>query len=310
MANTKHALWVEKYRPQSVDDYIFHDPQHKSQVMRMIADQSIPHILLSGVQGSGKTTLAQILIREMKLDESDVLTINASDERGIDTFRNSIKEFSLSMALGRFKIIHLEEADMLTPPAQSALKRFMEEYSDYVRFILTCNHVSRIIAPIRSRSQEFFFRASDKLDIAEYLIKVLATEGVKFDLNLLDRYIAHGYPDIRKMLHLLQQNTNRGVLQEPDLGGEAGDYKFKLLGQIETDDWRAARELVCATVTDEEWESVYQFLYQNIDKSPKFSKRDKWEEGILLIAEHLDKHKGISDPEINATALFIRLGQV
>jgi DNA polymerase III delta prime subunit len=308
--NNNHLLWVEKYRPQSVTDYIFHDAQQKAAVMRMINDKSIPQLLLSGVQGSGKTTLAQILIRSMELDDTDVLTINASDERGIDTFRNQIKNFAMSMAMGRFKIVHLEEADMLTPQAQAALKRFMEETSEFVRFILTCNHVNKIIAPIRSRCQEFFFRAADSNDIAEYLIRILATEGVKFDLDLLDKYLAYGYPDVRKMVNLLQQNTVDKELQAPTLSGETGDYKFKLIDLIESNKWVEARKLVCSSVTSDEWESVYRFLYENISRAPKFSNNEKWEEAILAIAEHLYKNTIVADPEINAAALFIRLGQL
>lgn len=310
MQNNKHLLWVEKYRPQVVDDYIFHDANQKSAVMRMISDKSIPQLLLSGVQGSGKTTLAQILIRAMELDDTDVLTVNASDERGIDTFRNTIKNFSMSMSMGRFKIVHLEEADMLTPQAQAALKRFMEETSEFVRFILTCNHVSKVIAPIRSRCQEFFFRAADKDDIAEYLIRILAQENVKFDLDLLDKYLAYGYPDVRKMVNLLQQNTVDGQLQQPVLSGETGDYKFKLIELLEANKWIEARKLVCANVTSDEWEGVYRFLYENLQRSPKFAVKEKWEEAIVVIAEHLYKHTIVADPEINAAAMFIRLGQL
>lgn len=308
--NLKHTLWCEKYRPKIVDDYVFHDASQRAAVMRMINDKSIPQLLLSGVQGSGKTTLAQILIRAMELDETDVLTINASDERGIDTFRNTVKNFSMSMAMGRFKVIHLEEADMLTPQAQAALKQFMEETSEYVRFILTCNHVNKIITPIRSRCQEFFFRAADPNDIAEYLINILASERVKFDLTLLDKYLTFGYPDVRKIVNLLQQNTVNSELQQPTLVGETGDYKFKLIELLETNKWVEARKLVCATVTSDDWENVYRFLYENISRSPKFSSKEKWEEAIIVIAEHLYKHTIVADPEINAAAMFIRLGQL
>lgn len=308
--NEKHMLWVEKYRPQVVDEYIFHDAQQKAAVMRMIADKSIPHLLLSGVQGSGKTTLAQILIRAMDLDTTDVLTINASDERGIDTFRNTIKNFALSMAMGRFKIIHLEEADQLTPAAQMALKSFMEQVSDHVRFILTCNTVSKIIPPISSRCQEYHFRAANRDDIAEYLVMILATEGIKFSLDLVDRYITYAYPDVRKIVNTMQGNVTGGVLQEPVLTGTTGDWRFKLIDALEANKWIDARTLVCASVTSDEWEGVYRYLYENISRSPKFSQRDKWEEAIIVIAEHLYKHTIVADPEINAAAMFIRLSQL
>lgn len=310
MTINKHLLWCEKYRPKTIDQYIFHDKQHESAVRQMIADQSIPQLLLAGVQGSGKTTLAQILIRAMNLDPSDVITINASDERGIDTFRNTIKNFSLSMAMGRFKIIHLEEADQLTPQAQAALKRFMEETSEYVRFILTCNHVNKIIAPIRSRCQEFNFKAADKNDITLYAVEILASESVKFDLDTVDKIVALGYPDVRKIVNMLQQNVSNGQLSLPISAAETGDYKLQLLDLISQDAWTEARKLLCATVTNDEWESVYRFLYENIHRSPKFSNKQKWEEAIVAIADHLYKHALVADPEINAAALIIVLQNI
>lgn len=310
-SNNKHALWIEKYRPQTVEQYIFHDQHLKSAVYRMIADRSIPHLLLSGTAGSGKTTLAQILIRSIGIDETDVLTINASDEKGIDVFRDKVKTFSTSMAMGTFKIIHLEEADMLTPAAQNALKMFMEEMNEQVRFILTCNTVSKIIVPLRSRCQEFFFKAADSNDVTEAMVTILASERVKFDLDLLDKYVTYGYPDIRKTINMLQQNTVEGELLPPLVSGnEVGDYKFKLIGVLEANKWVEARKLICANVSDGEWESVYRFLYENINRAPKFQDTEKWEEAIIVIAEHLYKHTISADSEINAAAMFIRLGQL
>lgn len=305
-----HKLWVEAYRPQSVDQYIFHDAQQRAAVMRMINDQSIPHLLFSGVQGSGKTTLARILIKAMDTDTSDFLIINASDERGIDTFRDKIKSFATTMPVGTFKIVLLEEADNLTPDAQQALRRFMEEYADVVRFILTCNYENKVIPPIKSRCQHFHFKAADKNDVAEYLINILAQEKVGFDLNLLDKYIAYGYPDVRKIVNTLQQNTVDGKLQAPKFEGTDGDYKFKLIDLVERDKWLDARKLVCGNVTSDQWEDVYRFLYENISRAPKFQQKDKWEEAIIVIAEHLYKHSIVADPEINAAAMFIRLGQL
>lgn len=310
MYNDKHLLWFEKYRPRVIDEYVFHDAQQRASIMRMINDKSIPHILLSGVQGSGKTTLARILVSIMCEDESDVLTINASDERGIDTFRDKVKSFATTMPSGNFKIILLEEADALTPDAQNALKRFMEEYADPARFILTCNYESKIIPPIKSRCQHFHFKAADKNDIAEYLVTILASERVSFELDLLDKYIAYGYPDVRKIVNLLQQNTIDNVLQVPVFEGTTGDYKFKLIDLIEANKWIDARKIVCQNVTADEWEGVYRFLYENLNRSPKFKEQDKWEEAIVIISEHLYKHSICADSEINMAACFIRLGQI
>lgn len=307
----KNKLWVEKYRPKSIDQYIFQDPKQKASVKRYIADKSIPHLILSGVQGTGKTTLAQILIRAMELDDSDVKTINASDNRGIETFRDQIKGFATSMAMGRFKIVHLEEADKLTPDAQAALKSFMEENADYVRFIFTCNTVSKIIVPVRSRCKEFFFKSADMDDIAEYLVTILSKEKVKFDLDLVDKYMATYHPDIRKTLNELQDNVIDGVLQAPGATEETGDYKFKILDLIEEDKWVEIRKLVCVSVTAEEWENVYRFLYENLHRAPKFAKyNEKWEQAIVILAYHLEKHAFVADPEINAASMFIQLGQL
>jgi replication factor C small subunit len=306
----RHKLWVEAYRPKTIDEYIFHDAQQRAAVMRMINDKSIPHLLFSGVQGSGKTTLARILIAAMEADTTDVLLINASDERGIDTFRDKIKSFATTMPVGVFKIILLEEADNLTPDAQGALRRFMEEYADVARFILTCNYENKVIPPLKSRCQHYHFKATDKNDVAEYLINILAQERVVFDLPLLDKYIAYGYPDIRKIVNMLQQNAVDGKLQAPKFEGTASDYKFKLIDLVERDKWLDARKLVCGNVTSDEWEDVYRFMYENISRAPKFQQKDKWEEAIIVIAEHLYKHSIVADPEINAAAMFIRLGQL
>lgn len=308
---SKDYLWTEKYRPSTLEDYVFHDAQQRAAFTKFVTEQTIPHLLLSGVQGSGKTTIAKILTTAMDVDETDVLVINASDERGIDTFRDTVKNFASSLSLGAFKIVHLEEADMLTPPAQAALKRFMEEVHETVRFILTCNHENKIIPPIKSRCQHFHFKAGDRNDIAERLINILAAEHVRFDLNLLDKYIATAYPDIRKMINALQQNSIDGVLRSPTTEGEAGDYKFTLVDLLDRNKWIEARKLLCASVSNDEWEDVYRFMYENVIRVPTFANdREKWEEAILIIAEHLYKHSLVADPEINAAAMLIRLGQL
>jgi len=308
MANL-NKLWVERYRPQVIEDYIFQDQKQKLSFLKMIADRSIPHLLLSGCAGSGKTTLARILINEMQIDENDIKTINASDQNSVDVIRDEIKTFIGTFALSGFKIIHLEEADYLTPNAQAVMRVLMEEYSDVARFILTCNYENKVIPAIKSRCQHFRFKASDPNDIAEYMVKILASEHMKFDLDLIDKYISVHYPDIRAIIQALQKNSIDGVLQDHHDDGEAGDYKFALLDLIERDEWFEARKLACSSVVAEEWEYVYRFLYDNLHKSPKFS-TNKYEDGIVIVADHLYKNSLCADPEINAAAMFIRLSQV
>jgi hypothetical protein len=146
--------------------------------------------------------------------------------------------------------------------------------------------------------------------IAEYLATILISEKVRFDLQTLDKYVLVGYPDIRKIVNLAQQNTHDGVLQSLTSQGEVGDYKYELVDLIQLDAWGKIRQVVCENVVGEEWEDVYRFLYENLQRAPKFQAVSRWEEGIIIIAEHLYKHALSADPEICAAAMFIRLGQI
>ena len=305
-----NPFWSERYRPQTIDQYVFHDETHKAAIMQMIANKDIPHLLLYGIHGSGKTTLARILIKAMEVDESDVLTINASDERGIDNVRSTIKFFADSMPFGRFKIIHLEEASALTTAAQESLKSLMEEKSAYVRFIFTVNHVNKLIPELRSRFQEFSFKASDIDDVTVYACKVLKAESVKFDLETVDRYVAQYYPDVRKIINTLQQSTIKGTLAPFTKAANAGAFKEKLTEALNAGNWNAARKVVCELVSPDEYVDVYRFLYANLQSFGNFKVRPAWEDGIVTIAEHLYKHTICADSEINLAALFIRLGQI
>lgn len=308
MSATK--LWSEFYRPKTLSEYVFHDAALKNAVGKMVNEKSIPHLLLSGVQGSGKTTLSLALMNELNVDPMDVLYINASDENDVETMRTKIKSFISTYAMGDFKVVRLEEADYLTPSAQGALRAMIQDYNDVARFILTCNYENKIIPALKSRFQQFRFAKPDRDAVLEYAATILVQEHVKFTADLLDKYVSIGYPDIRKVINLLQQNTHDGKLQALQTTGENGDYKFKLLELLETGSWVDARQLACAEVAHEEWEDVYRFLYENLDKAPNFSSKDKWESGIVIIADHLYKHGIVADPEINAAAMFIRLEQV
>jgi DNA polymerase III delta prime subunit len=303
-------LWVEKYRPQVLKEYVFHDEKQQQAFSKMVEQKSIPHLLLSGVQGTGKTTIARILINECDVEETDILIINASDENSVDVIRDKIKGFITTYALGDFKVILLEEADYITPNGQAVLRVLMEEYSNEARFILTCNYENKIIPAIRSRCQHFRFKAGDRDDISEYVATILIREKVKFDLQTLDKFISIGYPDIRKIVNTMQQHTHGGVLTIPSPQGEDGDYKYELLDLIQLDKWVKMREIICGNVSGEEWEDLYRFLYENLYRAPKFENTQRWEEGIIIVADHLYKHTLSADPEINAAAMFIKLGQL
>lgn len=308
--NLKHSLWVERYRPHSLDEYVFHDPLQHAKVLEMIEEQTIPHILMSGIQGSGKTTLAFLLMEAMNIDESDIRVINASDENSVDVMREKIKDFVSTAPMGLFKIILLEEADYISHNGQAVMRRLMEEYSENARFIITCNYLHKIIPSIQSRfTVKWHFKASDKDDVTEYAATVLANEKVSFDLDTLDQYVNIGYPDVRSIIGSLQQYTVGGKLYPPaNTESTSNDYKFKLIDCIEQDKWVDARKLVCANVQKEEYEEVYRFLYEQLSTSAKFKDNDKWDEGIIIIADHLYRHASVADAEINTAAMFIRLG--
>jgi len=178
-------LWVEKYRPNTINGYVFRDDHQRRQVETWIKDQSIPHLLLSGTAGIGKTTMAKMLIHELGIQEYDLLEINASRTNSVEAVRDKITNFVSMIPFGPFKVVLLDEADYLSPNAQAALRGVMEEYHTTARFILTCNYPNRIIPALHSRCQGFHF---ERIDMNEYTARVatiLMDEKVEFDLDTL-----------------------------------------------------------------------------------------------------------------------------
>lgn len=304
-------LWVEKHRPKTLDDIIFQDDKMKQQFKAMLKNGQISHLLFSGVQGSGKTTLSRALIRELKIDPADVLTVNASDENSVDAMRDKIKGFAYSMPMGKFKIVQLEEFDYLTHNAQSVLRTIMEDTSDVTRFIATCNYENKILPAIKSRFQQFHFKAPDQISVYELLIAILEQENVEYDIELLEQYVSATYPDIRKTINLVQQNIANGKLQSLKSGADqSADWKFKLLDLLKNSDFRGMRKLVCENASRDEYDDVFRFMYDNVSKIPKFKDVSNEEQAIVIIADHLYRHSLCGDGEINLASLFISLGQI
>ena len=301
-------LWVEKYRPSTVDEYVFRDGHQKSQILKWIKDKSIPHLLLSGNAGIGKTTLAKVLFNELEINDLDVMEINASRENSAETIRDKITNFVQMIPFGGFKVVLLDEADYLTPNAQAILRGVMETYHTTARFILTCNYPNRIIPALHSRCQGFHIERVDITEFTARVATILLTENVEFEIDTLDTYVRSTYPDLRKCINMVQMNSNDGKLSSPNSGdtGEA-DYKIRMVELFKAGKISEARKLVCSQARPEEMEEIYRWLYDNIEIFGDNATQDK---AILIIKQGLVDHALVIDPEINLAATLIRLSHL
>jgi replication factor C small subunit len=301
-------LWVEKYRPKTVDGYVFRDEHQKKQVKQWIKDKTIPHLLFSGNAGIGKTTLAKIMLNELEVNDLDILEINASRTNSVEDVRDKIVNFVQMIPFGEFKVVLLDEADYLSPNAQAALRGVMEEYHTTARFILTCNYPNRIIPALHSRCQGFHIERIDQTEFTARVAEILITEGVTPDLDVLDTYVKGTYPDLRKCINLVQMNSVDGSLVEPEKSdtGDA-DYKLEMVELFKAGKINEARKLVCSQARPEEMEDIYKWLYDNIEL---FGDEEKQESAILVIKQGLVDHTLVSDPEINLAATMIRLARL
>jgi replication factor C small subunit len=301
-------LWVEKYRPKSIDGYVFRDAHQRKQVETWIKDKSIPHLLLSGSAGIGKTTLAKILIHELGIEDYDVLEINASRTNSVDDVRDKITNFVQMIPFGPFKIVLLDEADYLSPNAQAALRGVMEEYHATSRFVLTCNYPNRIIPALHSRCQGFHVEKTDQTEFTARAATILVEENVEFDLDTLDAYVKVTYPDLRKCIQLLQQNAQEGQLVPPNKGDAgAADWKFDMAELFKAGKILEARKLLCGKLRAEEMEEVFVWLYNNLEI---FGSEENQYKAILIIKQGLVDHTLIVDPEINLSATLVRLARL
>ncbi len=301
-------LWVEKYRPKTVDGYVFRDDHQRKQIATWIKDKSIPHLLLSGNAGIGKTTLAKILINELGIEDYDVLEINASRTNSVDDVRDKITNFVQMIPFGPFKVVLLDEADYLSPNAQAALRGVMEEYHSTARFILTCNYPNRIIPALHSRCQGFHVERTDLTEFTARVATILVEEAVEFDLETLDNYVKVTYPDLRKCINLVQQNVQEGKLLTPNKGDQGeSDWKFDMVELFKAGKSAEARKMLCGKLRAEEMEEVYRWLYDNLTV---FGDEQKQDSAILIIKQGLVDHTLISDPEINLSATLVKLAKL
>ena len=302
-------LWTEKYRPNDIDGYVFRDEEQKAQVKTWIDQGAIPHLLFSGAPGVGKTTLAKILIKQLEIDDFDVLEINASRENSIDTIRDKITGFVQTMPFGEFKVVLLDEADYISPNGQAALRGVMETYHASARFILTCNYPNRVIPALHSRCQGFHIEKVDKTEFTARIATVLVAENVELDIETLDTYVRSTYPDLRKCLNLCQMNSTNGRLA--NVKGDEGntsDWRVDAVNLFKAGKIVEARKLMCATVRPEEMEDVFRWMYDNLELFA--TTQEGQDSAIMAIRTGLVNHSFVADPEINLSATMVELSQI
>ena len=295
-------LWVEKYRPETLDTYIGND-HLKSKVKVYLESGDLPHLLLYGKAGTGKTTLAKILVKNI---ECDYLYINASDENSVDTVRNKVRQFASTVGFKDLKIIILDECDYITPNAQAALRNLMETFSKHCRFILTCNYVERIIDPIQSRCQIFEIIPPSKVEVAQRLNQVLEEEEINYELQDLKILIDSNYPDIRRTINSAQRNVVNLQLKLDTNSIIQNDYKLKLLEILKIQDKKNAFKNIRQLVVDSQirdFADLFRLLYDEVDSYGK----GHVAECILVIAKYELSDSQVVDKEINAMAMLIEL---
>ena len=302
MSDIKNSLWVEKYRPSNLDSYIGNE-HLKSKVKVYLESGDLPHLLLYGRAGTGKTTLAKLLVNNI---DCDYLYINASDENSVEVVREKVKNFASTLGFQTMKVIILDESDYITPNAQAALRNLMETFSKHCRFILTCNYVERIIDPIQSRCQSFQIIPPDRKQVAVHLGNILTKEQVESEIEDIVTIVNGGYPDIRRVINASQRQVVGGKLVIDEGMAIQNDYKNQVLDILKTQDkknsFKNIRQLLAdSKVTD--FSDLFRLLFDTVDDWG----RGHVAECILILAQYQQSDAVVVDKEINIMAMFIEI---
>ena len=294
-----HGLLVEKYRPTNLNNYVGNESSKKS-ISSYIGQNDIQNLIFYGPAGTGKTTLAKLIIKNI---ECDHLYINASDERGIETIRDKVSGFASTMSFKPLKVVILDEADFLTIQAQASLRNVIETFSRTTRFILTCNFIERIIDPLQSRCQTLKVVPPNKLDILKHLVKIVKRENISTVEDDLRIIVDNNYPDVRKMLNTIQVSTTDNKLNLDTTALVSSNYIKDVLKELSNGkSWTNIRQIIAnANISD--FEGLYRYLYDNA------STYADGNEGMvaIYINEYSYQSNFRIDKEINIMALIAKL---
>ena len=301
----QHTLWIEKYRSQTLEQYIGNDAI-KDRIADCIAKNDIPHFIFSGTAGTGKTTLAKLIVNNIKCD---YLYLNASDENGIDIIRDKVKGFASSASFNPLKVIILDEADFLTQPAQAALRNIIEEYSINTRFILTCNYIERLIEPLQSRCEINILKPPTKGGVAKHICtNILDVEKIMYEMKDIAQVVNMFYPDIRSIIKVLQQNTildhlsGENILVIDKIDDNWCKQLVQILNKRDKDAWFQIRQLVADSQVDD-FQIAYRYMFEHM---PEFSYGNDANLSVIL-DDFIWRSSVVPDKEINFAAAIARI---
>ncbi len=301
--NKEHTLWVERYRPSTMDGYVGNETIIEK-VNIYLKNGDVPHLLLYGTAGTGKTTLAKLIANNV---DADVMYVNASDENNVDTVREKVKNFASAMGFKRWKIVILDESDYLTANAQAALRNLMETFSKTTRFILTCNYVEKIIDPIQSRCQVFAITPPSKKDVAKRVVQILDLEGVKYQPADIATLVNSGYPDIRRILNACQRQVVDGTIQIDKQSLVEANYMSKLVDILvnessKKDCFQKVRQLIADSKV-KDFTPLYRYLFDELETFAQGHVGSV----ILTLAESQYQDSFVVDKELHINALMIKI---